>query len=51
MTRAGGDKVQLEFGFLLQREALDRQQRVGFRVADYDPPAFLAFLEGNEEGM
>ena len=44
MARAGRHKVQLELGLLLQGEPLDRQQRVGFRIPDDDPPAFFTFL-------
>lgn len=44
MARAGRHKVQLELGLLLQGEPLDRQQRVGCRIPDDDPPAFFAFL-------
>lgn len=47
VARTGRHKVQLELGLLLQGEPLDRQERVGLRVTDHDPPAFLAFLYGN----
>ena len=51
-TGCWSDELQLDFGFLLQRNSFDGDERVVVRIADNHPPALLAFLreEGRNDG-
>ena len=44
VTGCWSNEIQFDFGFLLQRNSFDGDERVVLRITDNHPPVLLAFL-------